>query len=182
MSNTQEIEWTEEEQRHHQEFFYTLGLTVVGWQYVELNLFLIFARLMRSQHGMAMSAAYHSVINLQARLAMIDSMAQVMLENKPSLLRQWGLIHKRVKERSARRNDLVHLVLMGTSSTDLRLETPFLDTRAKKKINIDLKQIKEISDSFRRLSLETDVFLNNLSKAIKPPSIRKSRALTSGQS
>ena len=150
------------------------SFALVGWQFVETNIFFIFAHLIRSHNGRAMSAAYHSVINLNTRLDMIDSAAHVILAGKP-LLDEWNRLLKRIKERASRRNDLAHFglsMLSETSDTPGKtiLISSIFDTREDKPREYDIKQIREISHSFSALKTDLDAFLEKLSKVAPSPS------------
>lgn len=154
------------------------SLALVGWQFVETNIFFIFAYLIRSQHGGAMSAAYHSVINLNTRLEMIDSAAHIILEGNP-LLDEWNRLLKKIKKRARRRNDLAHF---GISMLSDKTKTPgknvlvssIFDPRESKVREYDIKQINEIYHSFILLKDDLDAFLQKLSKVVPPPSLGKS--------
>lgn len=144
---------------------------LVYWSHVEARLFIIFGRLLRSRSRKAMSAVYHSVINVKTRLEMIDAAAKVTMHDA-ALLSDWGRLLDRIRERSSRRNDLAHFMLVqsrdGTPTTVLR--SSIFDSRAGKEREYSIKQIKEISDSFVALKDDLDGFLKKL-RALPPPSL-----------
>ena len=170
--------------REYQAFLVALGMAIVGWQYVETTVFVLYARLIRSQNPVAMSAMYHSIVNLQARLAMVDAAmkATLMLKERKALLAEWGRLLRRIKKASGRRNDFVHFELFDGKTigsdkpSEPLLHSSVFDVREEKVREYTRKDIEEITTGFFALKSDLDVFQEKLRKVVPRPSIRKSRA------
>src|SRR5690349_12368122 len=96
---------------HQQAFLETLGHAITQWQAVEMELFRIFARLVRCERYNTASAAFHSVVNFGTRLDMTHAAALVELGDSP-LLKTWNSLYNRLYKRSKRRNHLAHFMLL----------------------------------------------------------------------
>jgi hypothetical protein len=97
-----------EQERH---FFELLGRAVARWQLVEMQLFRIHARLVRSENSEVASAAFHSIINFRQRLGMMDAAARIFLATSP-MLAKWTALKKRAKKAAVRQNTLTHSVVV----------------------------------------------------------------------
>src|SRR5438270_620164 len=101
-----------------QAFMETLANAITQWQHVEMELFQIFAALVKSEDGKnypAVSAAFHSVVNFNTRLAMTHAAACSVLTGG-ELFAIWLALHKRMSKRVKKRNALVHFMLMGDAT------------------------------------------------------------------
>jgi hypothetical protein len=103
--------------QRQQDFMETLANAITQWQHVEMELFQIFAALVKSEDGknyVAISAAFHSVVNFNTRLEMTHAAARAVLTAEPFNI--WLGLHKRMSERVKKRNALVHFMLMGDAT------------------------------------------------------------------
>ena len=155
-------------------FLYALAAAVLAWQPVEKTLFLIFNFLVGPhKNPNVLSSVYHSVVNLNIRLTMIDGAAAVVLKGDPYLA-EWEKLSKRVTKAAKNRNILVHFGLVRHKHSkgkpdSLRLEPSAYDVTEEPGLQYDLKQIREWHDSFIILWRDLNAFLDHL-----PPSLRSS--------
>jgi hypothetical protein len=151
-------------EEHVNEFLQTFARAILAWGYVEMNLYLIFQTLMVSRRKEAVSAAYHSVINLKARLDMVNATAEIMISG--SMLDEWKSLARKVSNNSGKRNALAHLLLQGhfngAKDITLRSNPSIFDVRKAKLKDYDLNQIAEFHDSFRKLASDLDDFWTKL--------------------
>lgn len=155
-------------EEHEKEFLETVARSILEWQYVENNLFHIFSSLIRGRDHHLVSAAFHSVISLNARLGMIDAAAQLALA-ATVLLDEWNRLEKAVRAHMKKRNALVHFQVMGNIPPEadgpvtLRLTPSIFDVRInRKRPEYDLKQIEDFGRSFDKLASELDQFCKRL--------------------
>jgi hypothetical protein len=148
-------------EEHEQEFLASLARAVLSWQFVERNLFLIFSSMIRGRDHDLVSAAFYSVINLRAKLEMVDAVAQLALLGT-ELLAEWDSLRKCISKRSQHRNHLVHSPLLGHFETDetvtLRLARPIFDVRLKEHQERTLADIKQFVGLFDDLAQRLDRF------------------------
>lgn len=155
------------------EFLYALAAAILAWQPVEGAIFLIFNFLVGPhKNPNVLSAVYHSVINQNIRLKMIDSAAAIVLKGDPYLA-EWEKLSRRVSKASGNRNVLVHFGLVTHMSKgetrSLRLQPSIFDVTEEPGLEYDIKQIREWHDSFITLWRDLNAFLDHL-----PPSLRSS--------
>jgi hypothetical protein len=154
---------------HQQAFLETLASAITQWQAVEIELFFIFSKLLRAENNSVASAAFHSVINFNTRLAMTHAAAQIALANNPAL-GAWNGLHGRCAKRAKRRNNLVHFMLLhdatrADGSITMRLQPSIFDARAaqnKHKRTYEMKHIEAIRSSFGLLSQDLHCFARAL--------------------
>src|SRR5437879_13537053 len=72
------VHWT----THAREFTQTFTTAFTSWQNVEAELFLLFNTLVPTKSPTLTSAAFHAVMSLDARLAMITAVVQVKMKLK----------------------------------------------------------------------------------------------------
>jgi hypothetical protein len=158
--------------KHSKEFLSTLASAILGWQYVEAELFFMFAALVRGNFP-AMSAAFHAVVNFNTRLEMVDQAAAVTLASSP-LLRHWHAISARLNKRAKHRNKLVHFTLMGRPSKDpkspvsLFISQSIFDNRVQPRLEYDLKQIQKFEELFDESRQEIADFHAEVRVALSP--------------
>ncbi len=167
-------------QQRDQVFFECLGRTIGQWQLIEMQLFRIYARLVRAENTDVASAAFHSVISFATRLDMTEASAKVKLADQPPFP-VWRALHKRTVRLSKRRNLLAHFIVVygvtsgGTPSFDEH--GPFLRpsifdvTRqpATGSARINATRIKTIGDSFERLANDLSEFADSLPAPASSP-------------
>jgi hypothetical protein len=88
-------------------FFEAVGRAFGQWQHVEMQLFRVYARLVRPDNAEVASAAFHSVINFNVRLGMTNAAAHVALAGG-SALALWNPLYNRAGRQAKRRNELAH--------------------------------------------------------------------------
>jgi hypothetical protein len=153
-------------------FFENLGRALGKWQLVEMQLFRVYARLIRCENAEVASAAFHSIVNFRTRLGMTDAAARVALADSP-LLGRWNALRNRASKRSRRRNLLAHFVVvygLDTAPTSTDFFGPFLepsifDVEERKivpKLRLDVKNIKAESLLFTRLENDLRFFADSL--------------------
>jgi hypothetical protein len=154
-------------EQHAKEFFEAYGRAMLEWQYVEVNLFLIFSVLMRGRDHHIVSAAYHAIMPLHSKLGMITEAMRVAFPETP-LFRDWRALRKGIKEQSEKRNKLAHYCLLGHIPEEaeglvtLRLAPSVFDARHKSPAEYDIEQIAAWGNSFRVLTDELDAFSKQL--------------------
>ncbi|HWA12882.1 MAG TPA: hypothetical protein VHA15_07305 [Burkholderiales bacterium] len=167
---------------HQYSFLEVLAMAITGWQFIELNLLLIYCYLINNRDGRATAAAFQSVVNFNIRLNMTDAAAQVALENH-KLLPEWNHLHSKLGKRSKKRNDLVHFMALPKDFSDdpeMILRSSIFDVGNAEPREYDKKQLMEINTSFLNLKEEMDFFLAKLGDW-RRPSKKKSHARPSGQ-
>src|SRR5207253_11449373 len=92
-------------------FFEALGRAFGQWQHVEMQLFRVYARLIRPDNAEVAAAAFHSVINFNTRLGMTNSAAHVALADSPALS-VWNPLYNRAGRQAKRRNELAHFTVV----------------------------------------------------------------------
>jgi hypothetical protein len=151
-------------------FFEAVGRAFGQWQHVEVQLFRVYARLVRPDNGEVASAAFHSVINFNTRLGMTNAAAHVALAGTSSLS-VWNPLYNRAGRQAKRRNELAHFaVVYGVNPPNPSEFGPFLqpsvfnvverDTAKKKRI--DAFRIRDASNSFTRLADDLRAFADGL--------------------
>lgn len=117
------------------EFTEVFSNTFLSWQQVEAQLFLIFNTLLPTKNANLTSAAFHAVMNLDARLAMIGAVAEQQLRvAAPKLLETWTELVDDTRSEARKRNRLAHFSLHRHSGTNrgktgLRLRPSIYDSR-----------------------------------------------------
>jgi hypothetical protein len=96
MSDPLDEEAEAEADQHAAEFFQALGIAIVSWQYVEAEIFKIFHSFFRGCEYPVVSAAFHSVSNLNTRLEMIDAAIHTALPSSP-LVPEWEKHKNKIK-------------------------------------------------------------------------------------
>jgi hypothetical protein len=156
-------------QEGQQVFFEHLGRAIGNWQLVEMQLFRVYARLLRCENVEVASAAFHSIIGFRVRLEMTNAAAQVALTG--TLLDRWTSFYNRTARQSKRRNDLAHFVVIyRLGRPTIPEHGPFLEpsifdvTRKPNPAHkpIDAARVRAMGDAFYRLSEDLILFANSL--------------------
>jgi hypothetical protein len=151
-------------------FFETLGRAFGLWQHVEMQLFRVYARLIRPDNAEVASAAFHSVINFNTRLGMTNAAAHVALAGKPALS-VWNPLHNRAGRQAKRRNELAHFaVVYGVNAPASSEFGPFLqpsvfdvtERETARQKRIDANRIRDAGSSFTRLADDLRAFADDL--------------------
>ena len=160
---TNDVDDSGVDEQHAKEFFEAYGRAMLGWQYVEQNLFLIFSSLVRGRDHHIVSAAYHSIVSLNSKLEMITEAMQVAFPETP-LLAEWRRLRRTINDRAKNRNTLAHYMLLGhlpkeaEGSVTLRLAPSLFDVRHKRRGEFDIKQIEAWDASFDDLTHKLEAF------------------------
>jgi hypothetical protein len=160
-------------EQHAKEFFEAYGRAMLGWQYVEAELFLIFSSLIRGKDHHVVSAAYHAVVNLNSKLDMITEAIQVAFP-ETLLFSEWEKLRKKIQTSARNRNKLAHYMLLGhlpkqaDGLVTLRLAPSLHDARHKSRAELDTKRIAAWDESFNELSHKIDAFGKELTAALSP--------------
>jgi hypothetical protein len=154
-----------------EKFLLAFARSVLTWQEVERNLYLIFDALVRHDDHRLPSAAFHAVHVLRTRTAMVTAVAKILLDQ--SLFSKWKSLSKKITTQSKDRNKLAHFTLMGHLCSDgtviLKLAPSIfvVSTSPNDECNID--RIEEFQRSFESLSTEMsdfrDLIVQHLRKA-----------------
>ena len=151
-------------------FFEAVGRTFGMWQHVEMQLFRIYARLIRPDNAEVASAAFHSVVNFSTRLGMTNAAAHVALAGSPALA-VWNPLHNRTGRQAKRRNELAHFaVVYGVNPPTHPEFGPFLqpsifnvtERETAKQKRIDASKIRDAGTSFTRLADDLRAFADGL--------------------
>jgi len=158
---------TRNEPESIKDFKNAFATTLLRWQSIENNLFLIFYYLVQPHRNPSiLSVIYYSFRSIQARIEMIDAVAKEDLKDDKDL-KEWKRLLKQIKINLGYRNKLAHLAL--TMQTDNGKAVPLLRPSL---FNVKVKQ-DEISGysteemdkwckSFRNLASEMAKFLDKL--------------------
>jgi hypothetical protein len=112
---------------------------MIGWQYVEAELFLILGSLIRGKDHHVVSAAYHAVVNFEA--------IQVAFPGT-TLFSEWERLRNKIKSCSRNRNKLAHYMLLGhlpkeaNGLVTLRLAPSLHDARHKSRAELTLNRLR----------------------------------------
>ena len=151
-------------------FFEAVGRAFGLWQHVEMQLFRIYARLIRPENAEVASAAFHSVVNFNTRLGMTNAAAHIVLTGSAALA-VWNPLHNRAGRQAKRRNELAHFaVVYGVNPPTSAGFGPFLqpsvfdvtERETAKQKRIDANRIKDAGDSFTRLADDLRAFADGL--------------------
>jgi hypothetical protein len=149
-------------------FFEQLGNAIGAWQLVEMQMFRVYARLLRCENPAVASATFHTVINLNTKLDMTNAAAAITLSGS-ALLEKWDSLSSRIRKRVKRRNTLAHFVVIYGVNKPVSESGPYLqpsifDVRpsATAAAQLDHHRIKAIGESFGRLSEDIARFVNLL--------------------
>jgi hypothetical protein len=160
-----------------QEFLQAFARALLAWQAIEECMYRIFASLASARDPLALSAAYHAVISLDARLDMIGAAANVRLakgRKRKVMLAEWGPLAKKIRERSKRRNDLAHNGMVKdldhAGRVSYVLGPGFVARYAsgKERKTYSVGEINDFRASFVRLSSALDDFALRLFVILRP--------------
>jgi hypothetical protein len=156
---------------HERVFFETLGRAFGLWQYVEMQLFRVYTRLLRPDNAEVASAAFHSVINFNTRLGMTNAAAHVALAAGSPALSVWNALYNRAGRQAKRRNELAHFtVVYGVNPPTPSEFGPFLqpsvfdvtERETARQQRIDSSKIRDAGNSFTRLADDLRAFADGL--------------------
>ncbi|HMJ49847.1 MAG TPA: hypothetical protein VK440_04680 [Burkholderiales bacterium] len=136
-----------------QRFFNAYCRAFLSWQFVEAKLSQVFSHFVFAKSRSTMMASYHSVLNLNARLGLIDSAARTLLKGE-YLLEEWLVLHEKVSKRAANRNRLAHFT-MSTISTKNGISYQLCPTVFDPLASVhqfDALQLEEFRDDFMELA------------------------------
>jgi len=156
---------------HHIEFMKVYASSLLLWQIVEQNLFLLFSHIVQSSSKAPVtSAIYHSIINFSTRLSMIDEAMKMVYLNKPEL-GEWKKLTQRVDSMSRNRNRIAHSTLKvhketKTGKKSFRLASSIFDLRDGKDSEYTLSQMKDWQDKFAGLAFELSDFLRKVGASV----------------
>jgi hypothetical protein len=159
------------EEQHAKESFEAYGRALLGWQYVEQELFLIFNSLVRGRDHHIVSAVYHAIASFNSKLEMITDAMQVAFP-ETHLFAEWKRLRKTISDRAKNRNKLAHYMLLGhlpkkaEGAVTLRLAPSLFDVRHKSRGKFDVKQIEAWDDSFHELTHKLDSFGKKMAAAL----------------
>ncbi len=151
-------------------FFEAVGRAFGVWQHVEMQLFRVYARLIRPENAEVASAAFYSVVNFNTRLGMTNAAAHVALAGNAALS-VWSALHNRAGRQAKRRNELAHFaVVYGVNPPTSAEFGPFLqpsifdvtERETARQKRIDATRIKDAGNSFTRLAEDLTAFADGL--------------------
>lgn len=148
-------------QKEEVEFQKTFTNTFLSWQKVEASLFLLFAVLHKREKLTLLSGAFHSVISLDGRLAMVGAVLALQFEDDDALLAEWGKLSNKVRKVSKKRNYLAHFSLHEITKRgrkEFRLRPSELDFRKSGK-DYGVEEMKQFAETFSALHAELSAFI-----------------------
>jgi hypothetical protein len=159
--------------QNHEEidgFLKAFSSALLAWQPVEHNLFLIFNFLAGPHKTPAvLSAIYYTSVTIKPQLAMVDAVANVVLNNSTSL-DEWKKLSKKIRDKTEKRNYLAHFSLEMHSSkgkANAWLKPSIFNVKAAHDRFYDTKSIDDWRKSFISLATEMSTFLDNLPGALR---------------
>ena len=157
------------DRKHCDEFMKTYAQALLTWQVVEQNIFFIFSHVVRSNAQYpVVSALYHTVINFNARLEMVDAAMQIAYQGNPKL-DEWRSLLMELTGCVKFRNKLAHSTLFIHKSKEintLRLAPSAFDVRDGQDVNYTLKQIDGWKKRFRELALKTAKYAESINAIV----------------
>jgi hypothetical protein len=157
------------DRRHCDEFMKTYAQALLTWQVVEQNIFFIFSHVVRSNAQYpVVSALYHTVINFNARLEMVDAAMQIAYQGNPKL-DEWRSLVMELTGCVKFRNKLAHSTLIVHKNREiktLRLAPSAFDVRDGQDVNYTLKQMAGWKKRFRELGLKTATYAESINAVV----------------
>ena len=145
---------TEITKEQQTEFLCAFATTILVWQYVENEIFMIFNTLLAPAEPEAVSAAFYAVINFQARLSMVNEAFLVRVQEN-TLRERWEKLHEAIGRKETIRNKLAHLsetIVYSGGKPTLKLMPTTLRISSRKHVEHDVKHLLDFADQFRGLS------------------------------
>jgi hypothetical protein len=151
-------------------FFEAVGRAFGQWQHVEMQLFRVYARLVKPNNAEVASAAFHSVTNFNVRLGMTNAAAHVALAGDP-VFAIWNPLYNRPGRQAKGRNELAHFAVVYGVNPPITSEFgPFLqpsifnvaERETAKEKRIDANRIRDAGNSFTRLADDPRAFADGL--------------------
>jgi hypothetical protein len=153
-------------------FHMAVGHAVCSWQYVEHNLYRIYARLIQGKDQHAVSAAFHVNLAFHAKLKMVNSAAKFTINNTTTKDR-WKKLNTRLSVLAEKRNQVVHFTEIFDSHEEnpdkaMKLRPNFLDANKDSNYkNATYEEYTEsalhkLASSFEELAGDLDEFIGAL--------------------
>lgn len=158
--------------QQQREFYEILGRTISQWAYLEDQVYHTYRRIIDPGDWVAAAAAYHSILNMNTRLDMIDAGLAVSKKHKTHLP-EWKKLRKKIRKQSARRARLAHWTVTqdatqpGERGVTMYLQPPTYDfgkygENGKREI-VTAKQVAHWASAFAQLGVLVEDFWRQLS-------------------
>ena len=144
---------------------HALGHAIAAWQFVEQELCRVFFTVLN--HRTAGTLAYYSIVNFNARLNMVHSVA-LNSSRDQQLVNEWNVLVKQMNKKAAIRNKLAHfsvdIVTRGSGETIARLMPHPTDVGEFRKADEGrgtawtAKNLIDFADDFHKLSSVIEAF------------------------
>ena len=93
--------------QQQREFYELMGRAISQWAYLEDQVYHTYRKIINPGDLVAAATAYHSILNMNTRLDMIDAGLAVSKKYK-SHLPEWEKLRKKIRKKSAHRAKLAH--------------------------------------------------------------------------
>jgi hypothetical protein len=157
-----------ESAENYQEFMITFARSVLMWQTIEQDLFVLFDWLVTPQGRMPVarlgvtSAIYYTVIGFKTRFDMLDAAMRTAYEGR-AVLDRWSRLAREIRSASKLRNKLAHgSVAVHTDKKQTRTLRLQSTMREEEGIEYTLGQMKGWERTFLELMRDFDAFLRRL--------------------
>ncbi len=151
--------------------YYELGLAITQWAHVQDSLLRVFNKLMGEENYLLYSVIFYAPVSEKVRTDIVDNTAKVVLSDS-ELFEEWEKLRRQVDEKGKKRNILAHLMALHHAEyPEKSVLRPHLFNatilyKNKPMSSYTAKDIKNISQSFGRLSQD----LEDFAQKILPPS------------
>lgn len=157
------------QQEAEREFFEKLGRAFREWQLVEMQLFRVYARLVRCEEGAIAAAAFHAITGFQNRLRATNAAAMTAnaLGTSSVDLVEWKRLHKLAVDQSETRNHYAHWTVYFRVNAIAPPFGPFLgrsyyDPKHKSGEQHEVEDLVRSAESFELLADAMRIFANSL--------------------
>lgn len=163
--------WTIVQQREQErEFEREFTNTFLSWQKLERLLFVTLLVLMTSVTNLRLlSALFHAVMSLDARLGMVSAVAQLQLQREhPNLWKEWTDLVDVIRKEAKKRNRMAHFSLHDVSvgkNVGLRLKPSEWDLRPST-ADFGASDLRKFGRDFAALEAKMSAYLMKVHEAL----------------
>ena len=156
-------------------FYATLGHAITTWAEVERGLYFVYLAAIGNPMSMTAGAAFFSIINFNAKLAMVDNVMGVRYYHYPDVLERWTTIKNSLNRRSKKRNLLAHwqlLIFSQNGKMTHKLVPQIFDPNTvrdgKDRPELTVEDIEAIDMKFRECAYDLDRLTKSLQEEPRP--------------
>lgn len=91
-----------------EEIYHAVGKGICRFSIIEMRLCLLFCELLSPGKIQNSSKVFWSIISFEAKVNVINSIAEQELKNHPKILLEWSKIYKVIRKAATNRNKLAH--------------------------------------------------------------------------